>query len=76
MSFYLSNDITTQQDTDNVDGSLFALQEPETNGSALVENIDVRDIDALVFKIESAQAIDWDNSEFYIDSSAVREGSL
>jgi hypothetical protein len=76
LSFYLSNDITTQRDTDNVDGSLFVLSEPETNGGETVSHLDVRDIDKLFFKIDSDQTIDWSKSEFYVDTNAVQEGSL
>lgn len=76
VSHYLSNTLTEQRDTDNVDGSLFVLTAPETDGSEPVPNIDVRDIDTLFFKIDSAATIDWDNSEFYIDTAATREGSL
>lgn len=76
LSFYISNDITTQRDIDNVNGSLFVLTRPETEGGQRVEKIDVRDIDSLYFKIDSAAAIDWDQSEFYIDTAATSEGRL
>ena len=76
ISFWTSNDITTQRDTDNVDGSLFVLTRPETEGGQTVPQIDVRDIDVLYFNIDGAAAVDWDESEFYIDTNAVQEGSL
>lgn len=76
LSFYLSNDLTTQRDADNVDGSLFTLQEPETEGGNTVRHIDVRDIDTVYFKVDAAAEIDWNNSEFYVDTEAVEEASL
>jgi hypothetical protein len=76
LSFYLSNDITTQRDTDNIDGSLFVLTAPETDGSDPIPKLDVRDIDRLFFKIDSSAEVDWSQSEFYIDTAAVSEGSL
>lgn len=76
LSFYLANDITTQRDVDNIDGSLFVLTTPESEGAERVSHLDVRDIDDFQFKINASQQIDWSQSEFYIDSDAVREGSL
>jgi len=76
LSFYATNDITTQRDTDNVDGALFELQEPETQGGEPVSALRVRDIDALYFKIDSAAEVDWSQSEFYIDSEATDEREL
>jgi hypothetical protein len=76
LSFYSTNDITTQRDTDNVDGALFELQEPETEGGDTISALRVRDIDALYFKIDSAAEVDWNNSEWYIDSEATDEREL
>lgn len=76
VSFYSTNDLTTQRDTDNVDGSLYELQEPETEGGEPVKALRVRDIDALFFKVESSAEIDWSQSEFYVDSEATEEHEL
>jgi hypothetical protein len=76
MSFYLSNDLTTQRDVDNVDGAVFELTRPESEGGDTVSALRVRDIDSMYFKIDSDAQIDWSQSEFYIDSEAVEEGSL
>jgi len=76
LSFYATNDITTQRDKDNIDGALFELQAPETEGGDTISALRVRDIDALFFKIDSAAEIDWTQSEFYIDSEATDEQEL
>lgn len=75
VSFYISNDLTTQRDKDNVDGSKFILTEPETNQNpGPVNHINVRDIDAMYLMCESSTQIDWDTSEVYVDTNAVQQG--
>jgi hypothetical protein len=74
LSHYLANSITKQRNVDNIDSATWALREPETEGGDPVRSITVRDIDAMFFKIESSEAIDWDESEFYVDTDAVQEG--
>ena len=73
LSFYATNDITTQRDTDNVDGALFELQEPETQGGEPVSALRVRDIDRLYLSIESSEQIDWEQSQLFIEGSTVNE---
>lgn len=75
ISFYNSNDITTQQDVDNVDGSKIKLQAPDAaSASGEVPKHDIRDIDSLYVSVISAAQIDWANSSLYFDSEAVVEG--
>lgn len=74
LSHYLSNDITTQRDVDNVDAACFELQQPETEGGDPVRSITVRDIDEAFINVDSSEVIDWTQSEVYIDTDAVKEG--
>lgn len=75
ISFYNSNDITTQQDTDNIDGSKIELQAPDAaRQSGSVPYHDIRDIDALYVSAISAAEIDWSNSRLFFDSDAVEQG--
>lgn len=76
ISFWNQNDIQTQRNVDNVDAAKIVLEYPEAaeqTGAAPFH--DVRDIDSAFVSIESAAEIDWTQSEFYIDTSAVEEGS-
>lgn len=76
ISFWNSNDITTQRDVDNIDNAKVTLEYPEAaskNGAAPFH--DVRDVDSFYVSIESAAEIDWSKSEFYFDTAAIEEGS-
>lgn len=76
VSFYQSNDITTQRDADNVDGAKHVLQKPDNSGDPEpIPEIKVRDIDALYLELDSVSQIDWTESEAYLDSNAVETGS-
>lgn len=75
ISFYNSNDITTQQDVDNVDGAKIKLEAPDAAArSGEVPHHDIRDIDAMYVSVISAAQIDWSKSSLYFDSEAVAEG--
>ena len=77
ISFWNSNDITTQRDVDNIDASKIVLEFPEaSSNSGAAPYHDVRDVDSFYVSVESAAEIDWSQSEFYMDTSAVKEGSL
>ena len=76
ISFWNSNDITTQRDVDNIDNAKVTLEYPEAaseNGAAPFH--DIRDVDSFYVSIESAAEIDWNESEFYFDTAAIEEGS-
>ena len=76
ISFWNSNDITTQRDVDNIDNAKVTLEYPEAaseNGAAPFH--DVRDVDSFYVSVESAAEIDWNESEFYFDTAAIEEGS-
>jgi len=75
ISFYNSNDITTQQDVDNVDGAKIPLKPPDASArEGRVDYHDIRDIDALYLAVKSAAEIDWSNSRLFFDSEAVKQG--
>ena len=74
ISFYYSNDITTQRDEENVDGAKFVLTTPETMDEVKpVDQWEVRDIDDLDLMLDAASTIDWERSELYVMSDAVRQ---
>jgi hypothetical protein len=74
IAFWQQNSLTTQRDEDNVDSAKITLQHPETSPkSGMREHVDIRDIDKLRLVIDSAAAIDWAESEFYIDNNAVEQ---
>ena len=70
ISFWTSNDITTQRDVDNVDGSKIVL----SDGQQARDALNVRDVDDLFLMVDGPTAIDHANSEIYVDSSAVQQG--
>lgn len=71
ISFYTTNDLTTQRNADNVDSAKFVI----SNGEEAMPGINIRDVDEFYIIAEGPTAIDHGNSEIYIDSSAVDEGS-
>lgn len=76
IAFWNQNDLTTQRDVDNIDSAKVVLEYPEAaSQSGAAPFHDVRDIDSLYVSAESAAAIDWSQSEFYVDNAAVKEGS-
>lgn len=76
IAFWNQNSIQVQRDVDNIDSSKIVLEFPEAaSDSGPAPFHDVRDIDALYVSIESAAQIDWTQSEFYLDTAAVEEGS-
>jgi|AntRauTorcE11897_2_1112592.scaffolds.fasta_scaffold01126_14 hypothetical protein len=76
ISFWNSNDITTQRDVDNIDNAKVTLEFPEAaSQSGPVKYHDVRDVDSFYVSIESAAEVDWSQSEFYFDTAAIEEGS-
>jgi hypothetical protein len=68
-----ANSITQQRDVDNVDASKVVFQGP---GGASVPAIEVRDNDQLQFVIDSTAQIDWNNSEWYVDTVATSQSDL
>lgn len=72
---YHNLSLSEQRNRDNVDQVKIKLQQPETQGGeplAPDEYIDFRDVDSFQVQIKSSTQIDWSNSEFYIDSNAIR----
>ncbi|WP_225334909.1 hypothetical protein [Halomicrobium urmianum] len=66
-----------QRNRDNIDAVKVVLQAPESapNGGEAIPHLDVRDIDQAYLMMDSDAEIDWTNSEFYIESSAVEQHS-
>ncbi|QIO23722.1 hypothetical protein [Haloarcula sp. JP-L23] len=68
--------ISEQRNVDNIDAVKFTLQFPETHpnkpGDA-TQFVDIRDIDEFFVMCDSAAQIDWSQSSFYIESSAVEQ---
>ncbi|GGL57923.1 hypothetical protein [Halocalculus aciditolerans] len=72
ISFWNQNDITTQQDVDNIDGSKIKLQHPEmAEATGNADHVDIRDVDDFLVEIESDAVIDWSQSRFEFDSNGV-----
>ncbi|WP_058366396.1 hypothetical protein [Haloparvum sedimenti] len=74
ISYYNNNTITEQREVERIDGAKIMLQAPEAAGGGPVEKHDIRDIDTLFLAIQSADVIDWSNSQVYADSNAVEQG--
>jgi hypothetical protein len=78
ISHYVTNDLTTQQNVDNIDQSKIPLEVPETaeNGGEPTSHLTVRWTDTLWLMMDAPSAIDWSQSEFYIDTDAVEQGEV
>jgi len=61
---WLNLSIRDQQDEEYIDSVKVPLKGPA---------LTVRDIDTMYVSIESSAAVDWDNSEFYLEGNAVTE---
>ncbi|WP_058365750.1 hypothetical protein [Haloparvum sedimenti] len=76
ISHYNQSTISEQRNVDNVDAAKVVLEYPDSAPqSGPVSHVDIRDVDDAFISIDSAAEIDWNNSEIYVDSSAVKEGS-
>lgn len=67
-------DLTEQRDSEKVDSVKVNLQTPETapNGGQPMDSLDVRYIDEARVMMDSATAIDWSKSSFYVDKNAAK----
>jgi hypothetical protein len=72
ISAYNTLSVTEQRNTDTIDATKLILQNPETQGGDPVPYVSWRDIDEFRFAIESAQAVDWSQSELTVMGSAVK----
>jgi len=73
---YVRNDITTQQDADNIDQSKVDLQYPEASGnSGTPSSVKIRDIDEFAIMVDSAVAWSAADSVAQIDTDAT-EGPI
>ncbi|MHB9287359.1 hypothetical protein ACKVMT_10015 [Halobacteriales archaeon Cl-PHB] len=71
LSFYQSNSISEQRDADKIRHAKLMLTPPENApATGPVGSIDIRDVDAGYFTLDSAVQVDWSNSEFFIASEA------
>ena len=69
---YVRNDITTQQDTDNIDQSKVDLQYPEASGnSGTPSSVTIRDIDDVAVIVESDVAFAQAQSVIEVDTNAI-----
>lgn len=69
---YVRNDITTQQDADNIDQSKVDLQYPEASEkSGTPSSVTIRDIDEFAIMVDSAGAWSSANSVAQIDTDAL-----
>lgn len=72
IAFWNQNSLTTQRNKNDVDGAKVVLEHPSmAPSSGPAEKVDVRDIDTFKVKLQSADQIDWTNSSFFFDSSAI-----
>ncbi len=76
INYWNTNDLSTQRDKDNVDNVKVNLTHPEATGKTGVrDEVDIRDIDVGAVAIQSPVAVDWSQSDFYVESNAVEEYS-
>lgn len=74
ISFYNSNTVNEQRDSDRQHNALIPLVWPEaSDATGTRDHIDVRDVDTATVSIVSDKQVDWSVSQFFIDNDAVRE---
>jgi hypothetical protein len=71
ISVYNSYSLQEQRNVDNVDATKVVLTSPENMGGDPVANIEWADIQDLFVSARAPAEVDWSQSEFYVDSTAV-----
>lgn len=72
LGFYNNNTLSEQTDADKIDRTKQTLTEPEFQGQEPVRFLQWTDIEDLFFSIKSAAQIDWNESTFEVDPSAIK----
>jgi len=74
ISFFNSNTINQQQNSERRHNALIPLKWPEAaDREGLRDFIDVRDVDSFTVSIISSSQVDWTRSEWYFEGDAVEE---
>lgn len=68
---YNSFSIQEQRNKDNVDAVKVVLTQPEILGGQPVESIEWEDIQTVYISAKAESAVDWSQSQLFIDSNAV-----
>jgi len=71
ISVYNSYSLQEQRNADNVDATKVVLTSPENMGGDPVANIEWADIQDLYLSMKAPVEIDWSQSEWYVDPTAL-----
>lgn len=77
ISYWNENSLTTQRDSENVDSVKIPLKYHEGSGmegEGRPESISIHGVDEMLVLVDSPVAIDWDYSDFHVESSALSKG--
>lgn len=72
LAFYNNNTLSEQADVDKIDKAKQTLTEPEFEGQDAVRFLQWSDIEDVFVSIESSKEIDWANSIFEVEPSAIK----
>jgi hypothetical protein len=72
ISQWNSLSLDDQRNTEQIDQTKVVLRQPEIAGGEVVKDYKVRDVDQLAIQANASAAVDWSQSEFYVEPSAVR----